>query len=221
VVASAVSAARIEILRRVRMALDDGAPGPRATPVPARTVADPVELFAERVADYRAGVTLVGDEAEIGEAVAAALARHGAARAVVPADLPRGWLPSGLTVVVDGPPIAHDALAAVDAVVTGCAIAVAETGTFVLDGGVAQGRRAITLLPDVHVCVVGAEQVVGTVPDAIARLAGVHRPVTFVSGPSATSDIGFVRVEGVHGPRSLEVIVVRRPPPGRPCGRAR
>jgi L-lactate dehydrogenase complex protein LldG len=152
-------------------------------------------------------VTLVDRDEDVQAAVSAALARHGATRAVVPADLPSGWLPSPATVIVDDPPLDHDRLAGVEAVVTGCALAIAETGTLILDGGAAQGRRAVTLLPDVHVCIVAAAQIVGTVPEAIAQLAGTQRPVTFISGPSATSDIGFVRVEGVHGPRHLEVVV--------------
>jgi L-lactate dehydrogenase complex protein LldG len=204
-----MSAARTEVLRRIRDALGDGRVdvAPALPAVAPSRVPDPAALFALRAQDYRAGVTVVGHGADVGGAVGAALARHGAAEVVVPAGLPAAWLPAATVAVADDPPLDHARLAAVGAVVTGCALAIAETGTLVLDGGVAQGRRAITLLPDVHVCVVDVAQIVGTVPEAIARLAGTRRPLTLVSGPSATSDIGFVRVEGVHGPRRLEIVV--------------
>jgi L-lactate dehydrogenase complex protein LldG len=162
------------------------------------------------VAEYGAGVTRVGDrDADVAAAVTAALGRHGAVSLALPAGLPPGWRPDGPAAVVDQPPLATEALAALDAVLTGCSLAIAETGTLVLSGGApGEGRRAITLLPDVHVCVVEASRIVETVPEAIARLARSRRPLTFVSGPSATSDIGFVRVEGVHGPRRLEVVMI-------------
>jgi L-lactate dehydrogenase complex protein LldG len=114
-------------------------------------------------------------------------------------------------VTTDGPHIPDAALDGFDAALTGCALAIAETGTIVLDGGPASGRRALTLVPDHHLCVVHAEQIVASVPEAIAALAEAardRRPITFVSGPSATSDIELERVEGVHGPRKLDVFVV-------------
>jgi L-lactate dehydrogenase complex protein LldG len=113
----------------------------------------------------------------------------------------------GIDVARDDPPLSVEALDGVDTVLTGCALAVAETGTIVLDGGPACGRRALTLVPDHHVCVVRAAQVVAQVPDAVAALPR-SAPLTFVSGPSATSDIELERVEGVHGPRRLDVVVV-------------
>ncbi|MFF3440104.1 lactate utilization protein C [Streptosporangium sp. NPDC002721] len=164
-----------------------------------------VELFAERVADYRAVVHVV-EAAEAAETIAAALARRGATRLVVPDGLPPEWAPDDP--VTDDPPLSAADLDAVDGVVTGCAVAVAETGTIVLDTGPGQGRRALTLVPDYHLCVVRAEQIVAGVPEAVGRL-DPSRPLTWISGPSATSDIELNRVEGVHGPRTLEVVIVR------------
>jgi L-lactate dehydrogenase complex protein LldG len=106
-------------------------------------------------------------------------------------------------------------LASVHGVLTGCAAAIAETGTIVLDSGPAQGRRSLSLLPDYHLCVVEARQVVEVVPEGVAHMVGAvaerGAPVTLVSGPSATSDIELMRVEGVHGPRTLDVILVEEP----------
>ncbi len=168
-------------------------------------------LFVERCSDYQADVTVCGDDAgAIAESIGAACARHDARRLVVPDGLDRGWLPAGIETVVDDPPLGRHELADLDGVITGCELGIAVTGTVVLAAGPAQGRRAATLLPDLHVCVVRAEQIVETVPEAIARLAGPlasRRPLTFISGPSATSDIELKRVEGVHGPRRLELIV--------------
>ncbi|MQY09018.1 LutC/YkgG family protein [Actinomadura macrotermitis] len=209
---------REKVLGRVRAAL-----GPaRGTPVEVprgyrRRLAEPadradvVALFSERVAEYRASVRHVGAD-EVATAVAAALWGRGAARIAVPADLPYGWLAEleGVQAVADAPPIPAGALDGMDGVVTGCAVAIAQTGTIVLDGGRGQGRRALTLVPDHHLCVVHADQIVGTVPEAVARLDPV-RPLTWISGPSATSDIEMARVEGVHGPRVLEVLIVDGP----------
>ncbi|WP_433469706.1 LutC/YkgG family protein [Spirillospora sp. CA-128828] len=208
---------RDEVLRRVREALG-GSRGTRP-PVPrgyarrlteaeAETRADVLALFTERVADNRAAVRHVGAD-EAGTAVAAALWGREAKQIVVPADLPFGWLAEldGVRALADTPPVDLDTLAAVDGVVTGCAVAVAQTGTVVLDGGRAQGRRALTLVPGYHLCVVRADQIVGTVPEAIGRLDPA-RPLTWISGPSATYGIEMVRVEGAHGPHHLEVLVV-------------
>jgi L-lactate dehydrogenase complex protein LldG len=211
-------AAREAVLGRIRAALADvPADEPPAYAVstaapdrPRPTGADLIDQLAERIADYRATVTRVGERDAVADALAAILARHDARRIAVPADLPSHLRPAGRDVelVADDPPLAPDALGALDGVLTGCALAIAETGTIVLDTGAAQGRRALTLLPDLHVCVVAVDQVVATVPEAIARLAGITRPILLISGPSATSDIELDRVEGVHGPRRLEVVIV-------------
>jgi L-lactate dehydrogenase complex protein LldG len=167
-----------------------------------------VARFCERAAEYRATVRRVG-AANVADAVAAALAEHGARRVAVSPGAP----PSGDAVerVPDDPPLSPRDLDALDGVLTGCAAAIAETGTVVLDGGARSGRRLLTLVPDLHVCVVEAADVHDGVPDAIAALAGAAaegRPLTLVSGPSATSDIELERVEGVHGPRTLVILVV-------------
>ena len=142
-------------------------------------------------------------------AVAEVCAAQGARRLAVPPGAPH-HLP-GLELVVDDPPISARGLDQLDGVLTGCALAIAETGTVVLDGGERSGRRALTLVPDFHVCLVEAATVHASVPDAIAALepaAAEGRPLTFVSGPSATSDIELERVEGVHGPRTLVILVL-------------
>ncbi len=196
--------ARSEILGRVRAALRDAPAAPHVPAPPGARVADPVGHFAERVADYRAVAERCSAD-QLGERIAASLA--GTARVVVPTglDLPvPGAIPDAGP---SGARLTAAELDAVDGVVTRCTVAIAETGTIVLDHGPGQGRRATTLVPDLHVCVVYAEQVVADVPDAIERL-DPSRPLTWISGPSATSDIELARVEGVHGPRRLHVIVV-------------
>jgi L-lactate dehydrogenase complex protein LldG len=180
-----------------------------------RAAAELMDLLAGRLADYRASVVRA-TAAELPGAIAAALRRRGARRVVVPAGLS---LPGVSTVaelaaiVPDIETVADDGLSAgqldrFDGAVTGAAVAIAETGTIVLDAAAPdQGRRAISLVPDYHLCVVRAGQVVELVPEAIAALAGAAT-LTWISGPSATSDIELERVEGVHGPRTLEVILV-------------
>ncbi|WP_035922338.1 LUD domain-containing protein [Frankia sp. QA3] len=186
-----------------------GGPAPGSPPL--------LDLLRRRLIDYRASVVdaAPGDEpAAIRAALAAASvgptpgsAERGGGAVLVPPGLPASWCPAG--VVDDGfTAVELDGFAAV---VTACAAACALTGTIALDGSPDQGRRAITLVPDVHVCVVRADQVVHGVPDLLARLDPT-RPITLISGPSATSDIEFERVEGVHGPRTLTVILVAAPP---------
>jgi L-lactate dehydrogenase complex protein LldF len=206
---------RAAILARIRAAIADAEP-PTSQP-PAHRTEDSrsrdeiVSLFGERVAEYRATVHRIG-EAEIPERAALICGEHEAARLGVPADLPQGWGPPGpAPELVEDEGLAPAELDALDGALTGCAVAIAETGTFVLDGGPGQGRRALTLVPDLHICVVRADQVVGLVPEAVGRLEPAvreGRPLTFVSGPSATSDIELDRVEGVHGPRILHVLLV-------------
>ena len=198
--------AREEILARIRAALADvPADEPAAAaPDPVAATGGDVDRFAERAADYRATVVCTDD---VAAAVTAACRRHDARRLLVPDGLPDGYAPDGVELLVDAPPLDRDTVATADGVLTTCALAIAETGTIVLDAGPGQGRRALTLLPDLHICVVPADRIVAAVPDAVARLDGTAAPVTFISGPSATSDIELNRVEGVHGPRRLEIVV--------------
>jgi L-lactate dehydrogenase complex protein LldG len=204
-----VSSAREEILGRVRSAIGDATEV--EVPREYRKHDDSsseavVDRFAERVAEYKAEVFRVSPRD-----VAATLARQcDGKRMAIPADLPQEWRPDGVELVVDDGLTAKD-LDKIDGALTGCAIAIAETGTLVLDGGEGQGRRALSLVPDYHLCVVPADRIVGLVPQAVAALEDAARagsPLTFVSGPSATSDIELDRVEGVHGPRTLHVVIV-------------
>jgi L-lactate dehydrogenase complex protein LldG len=205
-----VSGAREEILSRVRFALGPDVAVPDIPRAYRGTRVDDgaVDRFCERVAEYRATVTRVA-AADLADAVARLCRARGARRIAVPHGGPD--VLSGVDVVVDDPPLSPQALDQLDGVLTGCALAIAETGTIVLDGGGRSGRRALTLVPDWHMCIVEASSVVAGVPDAVAALEGAARegrPITLVSGPSATSDIELDRVEGVHGPRTLDVLVL-------------
>ncbi|MFJ4746140.1 LutC/YkgG family protein [Streptomyces albogriseolus] len=207
---------RERILGRVRRALADVPPGEDA-PVERdylrehgeRTVEETVDLLAENLADYRAVVHRT-DTGSLPGVVAGLLAARGAATVLVPPGLDTGWLAAAeVTRVPDQAGSTPRELDRVDSVVTACAVAIAETGTIVLDGSPDQGRRRISLVPDHHICVVRVpDQVVASVPQALERLDPA-RPLTWISGPSATSDIELDRVEGVHGPRTLEVVLVR------------
>jgi len=226
-----VSSARDEILARVRAANGTAVTG-GGTEVGRGTVADAgyaaiprdylrshhdpagtdvVALFAERAADYRAVVSRVpaeGIAAAIGQALQV-IPGQGREAVLVPDAIPAGWLsdlPAGTEVVRDDPALTPAELDQVPCVLTGCAVAIAETGTVVLDHGPGQGRRALTLVPDFHLVVVRADQVAADLPDALARL-DPSRALTFISGPSATSDIELIRVEGVHGPRTLHILI--------------
>jgi L-lactate dehydrogenase complex protein LldG len=209
--------AREDILGRIRAALKDS---PEVPDIPREYRAESgldqdalVHLLVDRLVDYKAQVSVV-DAAGVPARIAELLAE--ARSFVVPAGLDAGWL-AGLD---GGPgagrlrpdsaaaPLSVAELDSTDAVVTGSAVAVAETGTIILDGSPNQGRRAITLVPDHHICVVQVADIAGILPEALRRIDGT-RPLTMISGPSATSDIELERVEGVHGPRRLDVIIAR------------
>lgn len=167
------------------------------------------DLFRERVAEYRAEVRTT-DSSEAPEAVLGALEAAAARRVVVPEGFPARWsepVAERHDAFGDSPRLSTAALENADAVLTTCTVGIATTGTMVLDHGPGQGRRALTLLPDTHVCLVAASRIVDDVPAALAELDPTG-PMTFISGPSATSDIELERVEGVHGPRNLHVVVV-------------
>ncbi len=169
-----------------------------------------VDLFVERLGLQHVEVrrVLVSD---VAAAVAEVCAEHGVRRVGVPPGLPPEWRPAGVEVVIDHD-LAPAELDALDAALTGCTLAMAETGSLVLAAGPADGRRALSLVPDVYLCVVAECQIVPDLAAAMPRIAGLireeGRPVVFVSGPSATSDIELQRVEGVHGPRQLVVLLV-------------
>jgi L-lactate dehydrogenase complex protein LldG len=208
-----VNGARDEILRRVRNAGASSLAGSVAGAYRrSRSLGDEecVTLFCERVSEYRAQVHRCA-EAEIAPVTGSICAERGARRLVVPRGLPATWRSDVLELVEDDGLSARD-LDAVDGVLTGCTVAVAETGTIVLTAGASEGRRALTLIPDLHLCVVAERQIVELLPEAFERIeeaGSLVRPLTFVSGPSATSDIELTRVEGVHGPRNLVVLVMK------------
>ena len=210
--------AREEILRRIRAATG-GVGSAEAVRVgwnavergyrheATRTREAILELLVDRLQDYDARVVRAM-HVDVSQAAGRMLAERKVKRMVVPQGLPTGWLPVGVEFVVDeGLPAAE--LDRVDGVVTGATLAIAETGTVVLQNVPGQGRRAVTLVPDYHLCMVRVEDVVETVPEAIGRLqATAELATTFVSGPSATADIEMTRIKGVHGPRFLDVILV-------------
>ena len=211
--------AREEILGRIRRALAD-VPKDEPTEVSrdylqehgTRTEAETIDLLAENLADYRAHVHR-STEAELPATIARLLTAHSTTSVAVPDALPEAWLtriPESVTRVPDSAELTARRLDEVHSVISGCVLAIAETGTIILDGGPGQGRRMLTLVPDHHICVVRVpEQVVGSVPQAFARgVLDPARPQTWIAGPSATSDIELDRVEGVHGPRTLEVVLL-------------
>ena len=222
--------ARDEVLGRIRTALggDSGGgahpPGdPSSAGYRTRGELGPaalLDLLAGRLTDYRSQVRRT-EPGTLLDTVRGALAERGARRVVLPPglDLPGfdqpepGQREPGQAGTLDGVELITDnglsaqELDQMDGVITRAAVAIAETGTIVLDAGPGQGRRALSLIPDYHLCLIDAAQVVALVPEAVARLRP-DRPLTWISGPSATSDIELDRVEGVHGPRTLEVILI-------------
>jgi L-lactate dehydrogenase complex protein LldG len=167
------------------------------------------EDFIDRLLDYKASVVQV-EAINLAQSIAEACQSYNIQRLVIPADIPADWLPADVTVLSDEPPLSLADIDGSDGVLTGCASAIAQTGTIILDGGDVQGRRLLSLVPDRHLCIVRSSQIVGIVPEAIVAMRErSQRPITLISGPSATSDIELSRVEGVHGPRKLHVIVVQ------------
>jgi len=207
--------ARDEIIARIRASQTGQPPAPPPSAHDYRRVweadrATIVQCFVDRLAAYHVTVLHARGDGGIRDVATAQLAARGITRLVIPADMPASWRPADPAPIEDTGLTCQD-LDAAQGAMTGSLMGVAETGTVVLDCGLGQGRRALTLLPDYHLCVVRESAVVGVLPEAIAALhpRALHgAPITFFSGPSATADIELDRVEGVHGPRTLDVILV-------------
>jgi L-lactate dehydrogenase complex protein LldG len=203
--------ARDEVLGRVRRAIGESRRLPIERTYRTRGDLEPgssalIELLIDRLLDYKAAVVQCADSDDaIAGAVSGVVRERSINRLVVPSGGLRSWLPDNQA-LLDEPRLTVAQLDAASGVLTGSAVAIAETGTIVLDASAQCGRRAITLVPDLHVCVVRGEQIVHSVPEGVARVDPTV-PLTFISGPSATSDIELNRVEGVHGPRQLIVVV--------------
>lgn len=217
-----MSEAKEAILGRIRNALGnvprEERPGDIKVPRHYRQQGDHaadevVTLFAERVGEYKATVKRV-DSDELTAVIAESCRREEVENLVVPEGFPREWLPDNVTFLYDKKesPLSHQELNDSDGVITTCALGVAQTGTIILDAGAGQGRRVLTLLPDYHLCLIKEEQIVELVTEGFAHFEQSVQeegpPITFISGPSATSDIELSRVEGVHGPRRLEVMIL-------------
>jgi L-lactate dehydrogenase complex protein LldG len=211
-----MSEAREEVLERIATAVGFGSPPPEQ-PIArayrhggALDADERVELFCRRVGAYRAEVLRI-PEADVATVTSSVCAERNAATLVVPHGIPAAWRRANVE-LVDDLGLSALELDRFDGALTGCTVGVAETGTIVLTAGAAEGRRALSLVPDLHVCVVRETQIVELLPEALAMIAanGLEgQPITFVSGPSATSDIELSRVEGVHGPRTLVVLVLK------------
>jgi len=211
-----------EIFAKIKSALVDvREPDPeKDVPIPweygqPTAIDNVVDLFIDRVVDYKATVVRAEGDGDIGRLVAEGLKSKEAASVVVPKGVPEAWYSeaekAGIEIRRDDPPLSHEDLNETSAVLTAACVGWAETGTIALDHREDQGRRALSLVPDMHVCVIRTDQIVTDVPEAMVRLEPSLRdkqPITWISGPSATSDIELSRVEGVHGPRTLYVIVV-------------
>ncbi|HEY2043216.1 MAG TPA: LUD domain-containing protein [Jatrophihabitans sp.] len=208
---TAQPAARDEVLSRIRRAIGESADLPvereyRRAGSSSMAAEELLHLLVDRLEDYKATVVRCADtDGDIAAAVGSLLQQRAVDRLVTPIGITDSWLAADRQ-QPDEPPLSVAELDGAAGVLTGCSVAIAETGTIVLDAGPMCGRRAITLVPDLHLCVVRSAQVVHSVPDGIARLDPTQ-PLTFISGPSATSDIELNRVEGVHGPRQLVVIL--------------
>lgn len=210
-----MTAAREEVLGRIRSALGPQSSRPAAGAIDrqyrragAQAADDPdlVELLVDRLVDYRASVSRTA-AAGVAAVLARRLAEHGIGSALVPDGFPQAWLADSPVERHTDEALTPAQLDRIDGVLCTCRLAIAETGTIVLDSGEGQGRRVVSLVPDYLLIVLHAEQVVAGVPEAVAQL-DASRPLTWISGPSATSDIELNRVEGVHGPRTLDVILV-------------
>jgi L-lactate dehydrogenase complex protein LldG len=214
-----MSGAKQEMLERIRKAIRDVPATERSEDVQVNRFyrsstghTNLLELTAERIAEYRARVEIVMAD-KLASSIQASLERQGIKRLIVPQGLPESWKPKSCELLEESTRLLeHPELERADGVLTGCTLAIAETGTLVLDHARGQGRRALTLIPDFHLCVLLESQIVDNLPAAMKSLEPsilAGRPLTFISGPSATSDIELSRVEGVHGPRTLEVLIVK------------
>jgi len=217
-----MSESKKTVLERVRKALQSvpDSEGPEDVSVPreyrrkgGRSGKEITDLFATRVGEYKAEVMRISRDA-VKDTATEVCRDKGIGRIIVPHGYPQEWLPDGVELLEDRGDnrLSHEELDRSDGVVTTCALAVAQTGTIILDAAEGQGRRALTLVPDFHLCIVREDQIVELFPEAVARLESTVReqapPITLISGPSATSDIELSRVEGVHGPRRLTVLIL-------------
>jgi len=204
-----MSAAKREILRRIREA-NSGAAAVEEPRREYRQSGDAsIEALAEKLRDYNAGVSVCG-AGEIAATIRFVMEQRGKSSLLIPEGLPAEWLPGELSFVVDRR-LTYEAIDRSEGALTGCTAAIASTGTIMVCHSATEGRRALTLIPDYHLCVVLSDQIVGSVPEGVRAVSQFDRsPVTMISGPSATADIEMIRVKGVHGPRTLDVVLVAR-----------
>ncbi|GGJ42658.1 LutC/YkgG family protein [Deinococcus roseus] len=199
-----------EMLRRIRAAKHPArTPLPTYPARPSRPQQETTERFVEHVEDYKARVQRIAGVSQLPMAIRRALGQK--QKVVVPEDFPQEWLPENLDLIRDPGTLSHHQIKLQEVVITGCKLGISDTGTLVLDSGAHQGRRVISLIPDHHICIIFTDQIVQGVHDAVLQLESsvqAGQALTWISGPSATSDIELVRVEGVHGPRTLDVVLV-------------